>query len=288
MTNRLELNWSLDGFVDEQRYYCSETPIDPENSPEPKAILDGSHRSYVDSDGISAGRKRFIAISSIKNIEEKFSEVNTTYCLPVLPSVWSEFKENLLDDFDTVWTPINGASIVSGKLHLVRANAQRVESSHSNKFHFANSDDVTIRLILSINSFFSDTRNILTTRIDEPFVSNWAIIARPGGGIGFSVWSGNGSGDAVNQTWDSAFNFDQEFEMSLERKNMVWKLYINGSQVGNSVTQIINYVVATQKFTLGSEFNAGNPDRNLDGEISMLQIIKGIALGGSGATTPRI
>ena len=288
MTNRLELNWKLDGFVDEQRYYCSETPIDPENSPEPKAILDGSHRSYVDSDGISAGRKRFIAISSIKNIEEKFSGVNTTYCLPVLPSVWSEFKENLLDDFDTVWTPINGASIVSGKLHIVRANTQRIESPHSNKFHFANGDDVTIRLILSINSFFSDIRNILTTRIDMSFVSNWAIIARPGGGIGFSVWSGNGSGDAVNQTWNSAFNFGQEFEMSLERKNMVWKLYINGSQVGNSVTQIINYVVATQKITLGSEFNAGNLDRNLDGEISMLQIIKGIAMGGGGATTPRI
>ena len=37
MTNRLELNWELDGVVDEQRYYCSETPIDPLNLPVPKA-----------------------------------------------------------------------------------------------------------------------------------------------------------------------------------------------------------------------------------------------------------
>lgn len=44
MTNRLELNWSLDGFVDEQRYYCSETPIDSENLPAPKVILDGEAR----------------------------------------------------------------------------------------------------------------------------------------------------------------------------------------------------------------------------------------------------
>lgn len=27
MTNRLEINWKLDGDIDEQRYYCSETPI---------------------------------------------------------------------------------------------------------------------------------------------------------------------------------------------------------------------------------------------------------------------
>ncbi|RLL31774.1 hypothetical protein D9K80_14640, partial [Acinetobacter cumulans] len=37
-TNRLELNWKLDGFVDEQRYYCSETAIDPLNLPPHKAI----------------------------------------------------------------------------------------------------------------------------------------------------------------------------------------------------------------------------------------------------------
>ncbi|MBI1453695.1 hypothetical protein IL972_17540, partial [Acinetobacter sp. FL51] len=49
LTNRLELNWKLDGFVDEQRYYCSETPIDPENLPVPKAVLAGDVRTYVDT-----------------------------------------------------------------------------------------------------------------------------------------------------------------------------------------------------------------------------------------------
>ena len=38
MTNRLELSWKLDGFIGEQRYYCSETPIDVNNLPVPKAI----------------------------------------------------------------------------------------------------------------------------------------------------------------------------------------------------------------------------------------------------------
>ena len=73
MTNRLELNWKLDGFVDEQRYYCSETPINLESLPVPKAFLVGDVRAYTDSDSIEIGRKKYIAISSIKNSVEKVS-----------------------------------------------------------------------------------------------------------------------------------------------------------------------------------------------------------------------
>ena len=50
MTNRLELSWKLDGFVDEQRYYCSETPIDVNNLPTPKVVLAGDIRTYIDTD----------------------------------------------------------------------------------------------------------------------------------------------------------------------------------------------------------------------------------------------
>lgn len=73
MTNRLELSWKLDGFVDEQHYYCSETPIDPENLPEPKAVLAGDERIYVDTD-IVANQQYFIRVSSVKNGTEKVGE----------------------------------------------------------------------------------------------------------------------------------------------------------------------------------------------------------------------
>lgn len=76
MTNRLELNWELDGFVDEQRYYCSEFPIDIENLPPPKATLDGAIRSYIDTD-IESGKTYDICISSVKNNVEKISEIKT-------------------------------------------------------------------------------------------------------------------------------------------------------------------------------------------------------------------
>lgn len=73
MTNRFELNWKLDGFVDEQRYYCSATPIDPENLPAPKAILAGDVRAYTDTD-IVANQQYFIRVSAVKNGTEKFGD----------------------------------------------------------------------------------------------------------------------------------------------------------------------------------------------------------------------
>ena len=73
MTNRLELNWKLDGFVDEQRYYCSETPIDPENLPVPKAVLAGDVRAYVDTD-VEFGKTYFVRVGSVKNGVEKLSD----------------------------------------------------------------------------------------------------------------------------------------------------------------------------------------------------------------------
>ena len=72
MTDRLELNWELDGVVDEQRYYCSETPIDSENLPVPKAILDDQARSYIDTD-VEVGKTYYVRVSSVRNGVEKLS-----------------------------------------------------------------------------------------------------------------------------------------------------------------------------------------------------------------------
>ena len=78
MTNRLELNWSLDGFADEQRYYCSETPIDPENLPAPKAVLTGDARSHIDT-SIDYGKTYYLQLSSVKNSLEKLSTAVEKY-----------------------------------------------------------------------------------------------------------------------------------------------------------------------------------------------------------------
>lgn len=73
MTNRIELNWKLDYLVDEQRYYCSETPIDPINLPTAKAVLAGDVRSYIDT-AIEVGKTYFVRVGSVKNGVEKISD----------------------------------------------------------------------------------------------------------------------------------------------------------------------------------------------------------------------
>lgn len=73
MTNRLELNWKVDGFVDEQRYYCSEIPIDPLNLPVPKAILAADVRTYDDFD-INLNKTYYVRIGSVGNGIEKISD----------------------------------------------------------------------------------------------------------------------------------------------------------------------------------------------------------------------
>ena len=78
MTNRLELNWKVDGFVDEQRYYCSETPIDIDNLPTPKAIFNGDLRTYEDLD-INLDRTYYIRIGSVRNGIEKISDETSVF-----------------------------------------------------------------------------------------------------------------------------------------------------------------------------------------------------------------
>lgn len=99
MTNRLELNWKLDGFVDEQRYYCSETPIDPINLPSPKVILDGDLRSYIDTD-IDIGKTYYICISSVKGSAEKLGVQKTVSTISNSLEQFVVFYAPFTEDFN--------------------------------------------------------------------------------------------------------------------------------------------------------------------------------------------
>lgn len=78
MTSRLELNWKLDGYVDEQRYYCSETPIDLNNLPTPKAVLAGDVRNYADI-LIQSNKLYYVSIGSVRGSTEKISIEKSVY-----------------------------------------------------------------------------------------------------------------------------------------------------------------------------------------------------------------
>ncbi|MEG2807541.1 MAG: hypothetical protein RR932_06125 [Acinetobacter sp.] len=75
--NALEIEWDFEN-VTKHNYYCSETPIDSENLPVPKVILDGETRSYIDTD-VEVGRTYYVRVGSVKNGVEKISEEQSVY-----------------------------------------------------------------------------------------------------------------------------------------------------------------------------------------------------------------
>ena len=66
-------SWDLDGIVDEHRYYCETSPINPDNLPTPKAMISGSARTHSDTD-IVADTTYYVRVGSYKNGTEKISD----------------------------------------------------------------------------------------------------------------------------------------------------------------------------------------------------------------------
>lgn len=111
----VNLSWKLDGFVDEQRYYYSETPIDINNLPEPKAVLAGDARTHIDT-AVEVGKTYYVRIGSVKNGVEKISsevsviaDAYSAYVISLL-----HFDDNLIDEKEIfTYTPIGSISYSS-------------------------------------------------------------------------------------------------------------------------------------------------------------------------------
>ena len=145
MTNRLELNWKLDGFVDEQHYYCSETEIDPENLPIPKAVLGGDARTYIDT-AIETGKTYYVAISSVKNNVEKLSDARSIFT----GILWSP-SNLVLKSWLGIESIVSDESNKVSELTDMSGNAMNFKQTNStNKPSFVNNqivfDGITSRL----------------------------------------------------------------------------------------------------------------------------------------------
>lgn len=170
MTNRLELNWKLDGFVDEQRYYCSETAIDVNNLPLPKAVLAGDVRFYVDTD-IDVGKTYYVAVGSVKNGVERLSEVRLVRAVGG-DEYWDKvvallhFDGDLTDEVGGAWDNIGSPSITDTN-HLFDKNllfsgngVQHIEKTFVDAL---GTDDFTIEMFIR-RAAHSDYRCIFDSR----------------------------------------------------------------------------------------------------------------------------
>ena len=159
MTNRLELNWKLNGFVDEQRYYCSETPIDLENLPPPSAVLMGDVRTHVDTN-IEAGKTYYVCVSSVKNDVEKLSDEKVVRAGG--DEYWSNvvsllrFENGIVDDTGRIWNTVGSPVVQNGVIAL---NGSSGLTTNSAGFDFG-TGDFTIEAFISQSSPNAQWREI--------------------------------------------------------------------------------------------------------------------------------
>lgn len=281
-TNRLELNWKLDGFVDEQRYYCAETSIDPINLPAPKIVLQSDVRTYVDTN-IELGKTYHVCVSSVRGSTEKLSQFIKMYAFnQSLFKINSNFEFDLTDKTGKVWTAAGSANVSDGRLNL-DGTGDYLTTPASDDYHFNNSEDVTIRFKVKINSFkASNIATVFSTYRNAEGYPNYSVRVL-NNSIMMVMWS------AQNPTWSYSIPLGIEKEISIERKNMIWRLYVDGVQIGSTFTQTSNYTKDIVTSYIGSAIYEGySSDRDLNGTIRKFQIIKGLAVGVGQSTTPRI
>ena len=245
-TNRLELNWSLDGFIDEQRYYCSETPIDLLNLPPPKAILDSDVLAYIDTD-IDADKTYYVCVSSLRNGIEKVSDV-----LQATAKIYH------------VWLEFNASGIVKKGTSAVQFNnsgctfVQMPDGTYAARFSSPNtylysdagstvSGDVEIEMVytfLSIAGFYStwyDSR-------DVSFRNGQTIGIYDGGTfIEFRNDAGAGASGGLSTP---AHALNTKMKLTWKRIGNVWKYYVDDVFIANlgNVDPYLSNIMQNQVF----------------------------------------
>lgn len=242
-------------------------------------------KAYSDATAVS-GKSYLYSVGAVVNSFEKISDEIKCYAFDAaLFSINSDFDINLADKAGKIWTAHGHANISNGWLNLDGTD-DYLTTAFSDDYYFANSEDVTIRFILNLRSIKSSgvacifsAFQLVNNSTDYGYdvrVTNTQILV--------VMWT------AQNAAFNYVIQKNQDVEISLERKNMVWRLYVSSSQVGGTVTQTSNYLKPTQNPAyLGSGIGEGyGNQRDVDGSIRNFQIIKGLAVGGGQTTTPRI
>lgn len=243
MTNRLELSWKLDGFVDEQRYYCSETPIDVNNLPTPKVVLAGDIRTYIDTD-IVVGQSYYVRVGSVKNGIEKISDEKTIVASQFATVVFLKFDGNLNDETGKLFTSVgttNFGSDANGQYAVFSGNY--IYTNHSNDFDFSNDFKI------EVEASFSSLPNNNASALVGTYLNNdgWVFQFRNDGGLGnrlrFAI------GDPAYADFAFTPTLNQFYNFKIERKNGYVTCKVNDIQIGSSVN-LPNNALANSSSTL--------------------------------------
>ncbi|MEQ1411496.1 hypothetical protein [Acinetobacter indicus] len=247
MTNRLELNWNLDGFVDEQRYYCAEIPIDTVMPPVPKAILAGDIRTHTDA-SIDAGKLYYIRISSVVNEIEKFSSEISISTQSSFNPLWQNVKALILADAasypsSNIVDKTGTASILStnaaiqvskpefwtGGAFLINQNSTRLQIE-SSSYSFGIADFI-------VECEFLLSPEAVATGFYWGIINIGSVYGETGRSIDLGIVSGvlyasirpsDSSGYAVNYDTQASVVANTKYHLAIMRKSGIIYFFLNG------------------------------------------------------------
>lgn len=299
MTNRLELSWDVDGFIDEQHYYCSTSPMDAESLPAPKVILANDVRSYIDTD-IIEGQLYYVRVGSVKNGIVKVS--NEIALLADKDQYWSNvtallhFDENLTDEKGNTWT-ISGsglsytASSVNFGKKLTKADVSTGKVTCSNAaLGELGYDDFAIEFKLYLPSRTSNPSVnlawlIATDNIASSGARGWQIVYDYTSGVlSFASAIRSSSGTTLDYAFltTSSITLNAYHHIAVTRSGDTFKLFVDGVQVAQ----------VTKHATMNSGISVfvGKADNNNATQacfsIDELRITKGVARYTANFTPP--
>lgn len=276
MTDRLILNWKLDGFVDEQRYYCSETPIDLENLPTPKAIFAGDVRTYVDAN-IEVNKTYYTCLGSVKNGVEKISEVKqiTTSVDQHKANVVAllKFNQNVNDETGKIWSSrnITYEAVTGGYAAKFTKQSSRTEVYLSHADFNIGTADFTIETICKVTLSAANGNVIVDMRTSLSDL-NSPVVESDNGNL--YLWF---NGNYRIGPFSSVINNIDYYHVCLTRKDGVAKLWLDGQLLG-SVAYPNN--IASSEIHLGRNMgttSATDPRYDLDGRIDAFRFTNGVA-----------
>jgi len=276
MTNRLELNWKLDGFVDEQRYYCSETPIDTQSPPIPKMVLSNTVRSYTDID-IEVGKTYYVCVSSVKNNVEKFSDVLTAVVKNIVTSALLHFNDDLTDESGKFWTARGNAAIsseqsVSGGKSL-KLNGGSIATTNNLDFDFAD-EDFTIEFFVNLGISFSGWGMAIAKRNSGANYSPFLIAVNISTNSIYFALSTTGSTWDVFDIFNGVLTAGQN-HVAFCRSGTKAFGFVRGTKLLDKTISSAPLMTNTNAVTIGANDNGGEAMR---GYIDEMKITKGHAL----------
>ncbi|HCM30393.1 MAG TPA: hypothetical protein DIC32_00840 [Acinetobacter radioresistens] len=280
MTNRLELNWKLDGLIDEQRYYCSETQFAAETKPVPKFVLANDVRTYVDT-AVETGKTYYIAVGSVKNGVEKLSNVASIYTGDVyranvkalLHFDGANGSTSINDDTGRIWTSsvatIDTSTYAFGGASVYfNGTSSYITTAYSTDFELETSD-FTIELYLNPTSDIQGT--ILTNR--DSGIRGWLLRREVGGALGFYYIGSSGSSLV---TASSAIPLNTWTHIAVTRLGTTLRIFINGVLV-SSLSNLVQSLPSLKALSIGSTRGDGSFYRYFKGNMDELRITKGVA-----------